>query len=510
MTDAAITVDRLGKHYRLGRRQAYSTLRESLARGATAPFRLASEGARRLVFRKKSTRSETPSIWALRNVSFELSHGEVLGVIGRNGAGKTTLLKILSRIVHPTEGRAVIRGRVGSLLEVGTGFHPELSGRDNIFLNGAILGMPRAEIARKFDAIVDFSGVERFIDTPVKRYSSGMYVRLAFSVAAFMEPDILLVDEVLAVGDAAFQQRCLGKIGEIVRTGRTVLFVSHNMAAVRSLCTQAILLEGGELKSQGTVEDCIQQYLSAGRPAAGDSQANLEAHTQRSGSGSVRILGFAARRQGGVDGPLSTGADAELVIYYRAAADRPLLRLAASVGVTDGLGNAIFGCATTMSYKDFVDAPAAGAIVCQLKKLPLIPGEYTVNLMLKDDRGIADMIDNASHFCRREYRCQRSVEFPVATVGKRDRAPRLAVGAIGRATAVKVLAVVPARGGSKGIPFEEHPSGGRQASSRLYDRGGPQRSMHRSPGGINRFGGDCQGRQGGRGGSDYETAGPGW
>lgn len=398
MTDAAITVERLGKHYRLGRRQAYSTLRETLSRTAAAPFRLASAGARRLVRGRNRASAENPSIWALRNVSFELDHGQVLGVIGRNGAGKTTLLKILSRIVHPTEGRAVIRGRVGSLLEVGTGFHPELSGRDNIFLNGAILGMPRAEIARKFDAIVDFSGVERFIDTPVKRYSSGMYVRLAFAVAAFMEPDILLVDEVLAVGDAAFQRRCLGKIDEIVRSGRTVLFVSHNMAAVRSLCTQAILLDEGELKLQGAVEDCIQQYLSASRPVESRDQANLEAHTHRSGSGSVRILGFVARPHGGIDGPLSTGADAEFVIFYRSGAGRPLLRLAASVGVADGMGNAIFGCATTMSYKDFVDAPAAGAIVCQLKKLPLIPGEYTVNLALKDDRGIADMIDNASSF----------------------------------------------------------------------------------------------------------------
>jgi lipopolysaccharide transport system ATP-binding protein len=397
MSRAAISVERLGKHYRLGKRQAYATLREALGRTATAPFRMVTAGARRLTGRAGGAGETSPSIWALRNVSFELEHGQVLGVIGRNGAGKTTLLKILSRIVHPTEGRAVIRGRVGSLLEVGTGFHPELSGRDNIFLNGAILGMPRAEIARKFDAIVDFSGVERFIDTSVKRYSTGMYVRLAFAVAAFMEPDILLVDEVLAVGDAAFQQRCLGKIGEIVRSGRTVLFVSHNMSAVRSLCTQAILLEAGELKSHGSVEQCIQEYLSGGRPADGDGRGNLADHPHRSGSGSVRIVGFSARTHG-VDGPLSTGADAELVLYYRAKDNRPLLRLSASVGVTDPMGNAIFGCSTAMSYRDFTDAPAAGAVVCQVRNLPLIPGEYTVNLALKDDSGIADMIDNASRF----------------------------------------------------------------------------------------------------------------
>ena len=397
MSNAAISVDRLGKYYRLGKRQAYSTLRESLSRVATAPFRAAAAGARRMGGHQRAGRIQHPSIWALRHVSFELQRGQVLGVIGRNGAGKTTLLKILSRIVHPTEGRAVIHGHVGSLLEVGTGFHPELSGRDNIFLNGAILGMPRTEIARKFDAIVDFSGVERFIDTPVKRYSTGMYVRLAFAVAAFMEPEILLVDEVLAVGDAAFQQRCLGKIGEIVHSGRTVLFVSHNMAAVRSLCTQAILLEGGELRSQGSIEDCIRQYLSAGRTADDNSSDNLENHTQRSGSGSVRIVGFTVRTGGG-EGPLGTGADAELVLHYRATERRPVLRLAAAIGVTDGLGNAIFGCSTTMSYQDFANAPAEGAVVCRVQKLPLIPGEYTVNLVLKDDRGIADMIDNASKF----------------------------------------------------------------------------------------------------------------
>lgn len=398
MSHAAISVDRLGKHYRLGKRQAYYTLRESLSRTATAPFRLASAGVNRLAGRKGAAREPHPSIWALRNVSFELERGQVLGVIGRNGSGKTTLLKLLSRIVHPTEGRAVIRGQVGSMLEVGTGFHPELSGRDNIFLSGAILGMPRAEIARKFDAIVDFSGVERFIDTPVKRYSTGMYVRLAFAVAAFMEPDILMVDEVLAVGDAAFQQRCLGKLGDIVHSGRTVLFVSHNMAAIRRLCTQAILLEGGELQAQGAVADCIQHYLLFSRPSDIHGPGNLAAHTSRSGSGSVRITGFVARPHGGAEGPLSTGADAELVIYYRANIDRPLLRLVAAIGITDGMGNALFGCATTMSCQDFVDAPAEGAIVCRVRPLPLIPGEYSANLVLKDDRGIADMIDNASRF----------------------------------------------------------------------------------------------------------------
>ena len=202
-------------------------------------------------------------IWALKDVSLEINEGEIVGVVGRNGAGKSTLLKVLARITEPTEGRAVIRGRVGSLLEVGTGFHPELTGRENVFLNGAILGMRRTEIREKFDDIVGFAELERFIDTPVKRYSSGMYVRLAFAVAAFLEPEILFIDEVLSVGDQAFQQRCLGRMGEIAHSGRTILFVSHNLAAVAALCTRAILIDGGQLLADGDVDDVITHYLSS-------------------------------------------------------------------------------------------------------------------------------------------------------------------------------------------------------------------------------------------------------
>jgi lipopolysaccharide transport system ATP-binding protein len=201
-------------------------------------------------------------VWALEDVSFELKRGEVLGIVGRNGAGKSTLLKILSRITDPTRGRAEVRGRVGSLLEVGTGFHPELSGRDNVYLNGSILGMDRGYIDRRFEEIVEFSGVERFIDTPVKRYSSGMYLRLAFAVAAHLEPDILIVDEVLAVGDAAFQKKCLGKLGSVAQEGRTILFVSHNMAAVRALCHTALLIEGGRVAVSGSVDRVVEHYLN--------------------------------------------------------------------------------------------------------------------------------------------------------------------------------------------------------------------------------------------------------
>jgi lipopolysaccharide transport system ATP-binding protein len=242
VTDVAIRAENLGKQYRVGERQPYRTFREMLSRA------------------EPERRDEW--FWALSEVSFELERGEALGIIGRNGAGKSTLLKILSRITEPTEGQAVIEGRVGSLLEVGTGFHAELTGRENVLLNGSVLGMPHAEIRRKFDDIVSFADVERFIDTPVKRYSTGMRARLAFAVAAHLEPDILIVDEVLAVGDAEFQKKCMGKMGESARSGRTVLFVSHNMAAVESLCSRVIWLDGGRCRADGPPSEVISQYLT--------------------------------------------------------------------------------------------------------------------------------------------------------------------------------------------------------------------------------------------------------
>ena len=247
----AVAVQGLSKRYQIGQlRAAYGTLRDSIA-----------AAVRRL---GRSHRDHRKEIWALRDVSFQVPEGQVLGIIGRNGAGKSTLLKILTRITTPSEGRAEIRGRVGSLLEVGTGFHPELTGRENIFLNGAVLGMKRREIARKLPDIVEFSGIERFIDTPVKRYSSGMYVRLAFSVAAHLEPEILLVDEVLAVGDAEFQRRCLGRMQDIGRSGRTVLFVSHQMGAVTRLCQRAILLDRGQVVLDGPSHEVVGHYLQTG------------------------------------------------------------------------------------------------------------------------------------------------------------------------------------------------------------------------------------------------------
>ncbi|MEW6336979.1 MAG: ABC transporter ATP-binding protein [Acidobacteriota bacterium] len=255
MSRPTIRVEGLGKQYRIGQRLPYKSLRESIMRALARGARLRPGRARE-------------TIWALRDVSFEIGEGEVVGVIGRNGAGKSTLLKILSRITEPTEGRVELHGRVGSLLEVGTGFHQELTGRENIYLNGAILGMRKAEIERKFDEIVSFAEVEKFIDTPVKHYSSGMYLRLAFAVAAHLDPEILLVDEVLAVGDAAFQKKCLGKIGDVSRTGRTVLFVSHNMSALANLCRRILWL-GGTLVRAGDAQAIIRDYLASLAPSSG-------------------------------------------------------------------------------------------------------------------------------------------------------------------------------------------------------------------------------------------------
>ncbi len=275
MPDPIIKVNNLSKRYRIGAAEkSYKTFREAIMDVVTAPVKNFTKLRNLTKFKEHKTRAdEKDIIWALKDVSFEVGEGEVLGIIGRNGAGKTTLLKILSRITEPTAGYIDISGRLSSLLEVGTGFHPELTGRENIFLNGAILGMRKREIRDKFDEIVAFSEIGKFIDTPVKRYSSGMYVRLAFAVAAHLEPEILLVDEVLAVGDIAFQRKCLGKMGEVAKGGKTVLFVSHNMGAIAILCSKAMLLDGGRVVSLGKTSEVINCYLSREQDDFGREEA---------------------------------------------------------------------------------------------------------------------------------------------------------------------------------------------------------------------------------------------
>jgi lipopolysaccharide transport system ATP-binding protein len=296
MSNFAVRAENLGKRYRIGAAaQRHDSLREALVHVASTPFRNLGRLRRLSRFDQDDERDV---IWALRDVSFEVQHGDALAIIGRNGAGKSTLLKVLSRITEPTTGRAEVRGRVGSLLEVGTGFHPELTGRENVYLNGSVLGMDRRQITRRFDEIVSFAGVERFIDTPVKRYSSGMYLRLAFSVAAHLEPEILIVDEVLAVGDAEFQKKCLGKMGDVAREGRTVIFVSHNMAAVTRLCDRAILLSDGRVSYSGTSNEVVAHYVAG----AGSEGAQFEAPDPREGPGnrSFRLRAVRVRNHEGI------------------------------------------------------------------------------------------------------------------------------------------------------------------------------------------------------------------
>lgn len=275
MTEVAIRVESLGKLYRIGPRERYKALRDTLMDTLYVPLRRLRSAFQSPSFKASQSPNGNDTIWALKDVSFEIKHGQVVGIIGRNGAGKSTLLKILSRITEPTEGRAIINGRVGSLLEVGTGFHSELTGRENIYLSGAILGMKHAEIDRNFHEIVAFAEIEKFVDTPVKHYSSGMYVRLAFAVAAHLEPDILLVDEVLAVGDAAFQKKCLGKMEGVARQGRTVLVVSHNMGIISQLCSRSVWLDSGALRDDGETHRVVNAYLTAADASAGTASAHF-------------------------------------------------------------------------------------------------------------------------------------------------------------------------------------------------------------------------------------------
>jgi len=373
MSDIAVKAENLGKRYRLGSRERYKSLRESLMRSlrAARPGRGGGPaGAGRAGDREGS-------VWALREVSFAIERGDVVGVIGRNGAGKSTLLKILARITEPTEGRAEIRGRVGSLLEIGTGFHPELTGRENIYLNGAILGMRRAEIDRKFDEIVAFAEVEPFLDLPVKHYSSGMYMRLAFSVAAHLEPEILLIDEVLAVGDIAFQKKCLGKMGQVAREGRTVLFVSHNMAAVESLCPRSLLVHHGRLEMSGETRSVVERYLETIETDA--RTIPLKERTDRTGTGAVRLTDFFLEDgEGRRAEVVQSGRPATLVFTYERDRGVRCTNVVVAFHVEDARGYILFLHQNAFTGDRFDDIPGEGRFVCRIPRLPLVAGRYPV------------------------------------------------------------------------------------------------------------------------------------
>jgi lipopolysaccharide transport system ATP-binding protein len=355
----------------------------------TAPTTLGEALSRRI--RHPFWKPEREEFWALRDVSFDVPRGEVLGLIGRNGAGKSTLLKILSRITEMTEGEVELDGRVGSLLEVGTGFNQELTGRENIFLNGAILGMTRAEIRQQFDAIVEFSGVQRFLDTPVKRYSSGMYVRLAFAVAAHLRTEILIVDEVLAVGDQEFQRKCLGKMRDVATDGRTVILVSHNMMAISSLCSRAVMLERGRLVSAGTVAEAVTRYGShEGTEAVGD----LRSRGGRTGSGQIRALSLAlCDARGNRVTTVNTGEPFEVVVEYQAEAE--LANVVISIDIDHLDGTRIATLYSKFRNESFAVSPGRGAFSCRVAGVPLRPDTYSMNVFIGENHAIHDSVYRA-------------------------------------------------------------------------------------------------------------------
>ncbi|MES2213779.1 MAG: ABC transporter ATP-binding protein [Patescibacteria group bacterium] len=389
-----ITVKGLSKKYNIThQRGGYIALRDIIANVFRHPFQFLKNRAKKIIGREIKE-----DFWALKGVDFEVMKGEAIGIIGSNGAGKSTLLKILSKITPPTEGEVILRGRVASLLEVGTGFHPELTGRENIMLNGAILGMTRKEIAEKFDDIVKFSGVEKFIDTPVKRYSSGMYVRLAFSVAAHMEPDILIVDEVLAVGDAEFQKKCLGKMDEVTQSAhRTVLFVSHNMSAIQKLCKRTVLLEHGKVKMIGKTDEVIAKYLES-NPLT--QEGGLSARKDRRGEGNVKLSSFFVENEKGERvNEIYSGGLYTFCYGYESKDEKEVSNLNVASAIT-GADNAPLALNwSKYTNQDKNTAPAKGIIRCEIKqKFPFAPGLYHISANLFSGETIQDYIKNLGVF----------------------------------------------------------------------------------------------------------------
>lgn len=389
----AIRAAGLGKKYHIGalQKKRAATFGEALSQSVLNPAIL----VQTLRHRNSTPHKKNDLIWALRDVSFDVRRGEVVGIIGRNGAGKSTLLKVLTRIAIPDEGYAQIRGRVGSLLEVGTGFHFELTGRENVYLSGAILGMHHSEIDRKFDEIVDFAGIGKFIDTAVKHYSSGMYLRLAFAVAAHLETEILLVDEVLAVGDSEFQKKCLGKMGNIAHEGRTVLLVSHQMNAIQGLCERVIVLDSGHKVFDGPTQEGITYYLTSYQDL--NKKTALADRTDREGTGGFRFQDISFK-DGDTLAPvelLLSGQKVMIQIRYKNESDHPLKSLHIAITFWSASGQFMFGCSNEAVGGLFNDLANEGVLTCMIPKWPLSSGLYTYNLYSKESGLVSDWIKQA-------------------------------------------------------------------------------------------------------------------
>ncbi|MCL4367006.1 ABC transporter ATP-binding protein [Patescibacteria group bacterium] len=384
-----IEIRNLSKKYKIGVKQPYYSLRDSITGTIANASKLFS-----LNQHQNNNRLNKDEFWALRGISLNCQPGEIVGVIGRNGAGKSTLLKILSQVTPPSKGEVLLRGRVASLLEVGTGFHPELTGSENIYLNGAILGMRRSEVNRKFSEIVDFSEIAKFIDTPVKRYSSGMYMRLAFAVAAYLESEILLVDEVLTVGDSAFQKKCLGRMEAINHAGRTVIFVSHNMSSIEALCNRTVVLSAGKVVYDGATKKAIQHYLNFQKKTSQDLLSDVNA---REGSGEIRITSLEILND--KNQPVSvvqSGEDYKFKISYHNPSKETIKNVVIGIEISDELGSKIIIMRTTFTNDNYDLVPGKGELYCEIKDLPLALGSYHLSLIVTQaDIALLDHIENA-------------------------------------------------------------------------------------------------------------------
>ena len=388
MSQTVITVENLSKRYIIGhKRTPGDGLRHVLQDAALAPLRWLRSRGKGFQFSRRE------EFWALKDVAFTVEQGDAVGIIGPNGAGKSTLLKILSRITEPTSGRIRIKGRVASLLEVGTGFHPELTGRENVFLNGAVLGMTRIEIKRKFDEIVAFADIEKFLDTPVKRYSNGMYVRLAFAVAAHLEPDIMIVDEVLAVGDAAFQQRCLAKMGTISKNGRTVLFVSHNMAAVTALCAKGVLIDNGSVAAAGQTQSVIHAYLSRTRDNTG---VPVSQRKDRKGNGRVRFKNVSILNERfEVVETVVSGQNVAIGLEYDIRDSATVSHVVVQTEFFGCFGQPLFACLSESSHRSALELSRGTRLLCSIPRLPLQPGIYPFTIWCTVGDNLEDYVADA-------------------------------------------------------------------------------------------------------------------